>query len=500
MLSIDDQGPPPACPAPFNLAEYVLAPAGDRPDKIALAVLRVSGADRWSYARLSAAVTSAAAHLAARGIGPGDRVALRLSNSPDLPVAFLAAAWIGAVPVLIPEPWTPPEIAAALALTSPALILNDPALALPDRAAPILPISNLRHDAPAPPPHRGDPNRPGYIVFTSGTEGRSKPVLHAHRAIHARRMMWAGWYGLTPDDRILHPGAFNWTYTLGTGLLDPWAAGATALIPAPGTDARALALLLRRHDVTIFAGAPAHYRRLLASSAPLDLPTLRHGLSAGEKLSDTLREAWNAATARPIYEAFGMSECSTFLSGAPGRPAPPGTLGQAQPGRRIAILDEAGTPAPRGTPGRLAIDATDPGLMLGYLGDPPLARTGWYVTADMAEMSETGAITYLGRADDMMNAGGVRVSPQEVEAVLRSFPGIDDCAVMPVTVRAETSVIAAFFQSAAAPDMAALEAHMAARLAAYKRPRLYERLDALPRTATGKLNRRALRDGWKART
>ena len=194
-----------------------------------------------------------------------------------------------------------------------------------------------------------------------------------------------------------------------------------------------------------------------------------------------------------------MSECSTFLSGCPARPAPDGSLGYAQPGRRIAILDEAGAPLPRAVPGRLAIDARDPGLMLGYLGAPPVARSGWYVTADVAEMAGDGAITYHGRADDMMNAGGVRVSPQEVEAALRRFPGIDDCAVTTVTVKAETSVIAAFYQAAAAPDMAALEAHMAASLATYKRPRLYERCAALPRTATGKINRRALRDGWKAR-
>jgi acyl-coenzyme A synthetase/AMP-(fatty) acid ligase len=313
-------------------------------------------------------------------------------------------------------------------------------------------------------------------------------------------MMWEGWYGLTPEDRVLHPGAFNWTYTLGTGLLDPWARGATALIPAPGTAPGALALLMRRHEVTVFAGAPAHYRRLLKNGGALEFPALRHGLSAGEKLSESLRAAWERATGRPVFEAFGMSECSTFLSGCPARPAPEGTLGYAQPGRRIAVMGEDSAPLPRGAAGRLAIDVRDPGLMLGYLGAPPVPRADWYVTADMVEMAADGAVTYLGRSDDMMNAGGVRVSPQEVEAAMRSFPGIGDCAVTAVTVKAETSVIAAFFQAADDPDMAALETHMAARLAQYKRPRLYERVDALPRTATGKINRRALRDGWKAKT
>ena len=99
------------------------------------------------------------------------------------------------------------------------------------------------------------------------------------------------------------------------------------------------------------------------------MPKLRHGLSAGEKLPDPLREGWQAATGTPIHEALGMSECSTFISGSPARPAPPGTLGFAQPGRRIAILDTGGTPVAPGETGTLAVHRGDPGLMLGYLAE-----------------------------------------------------------------------------------------------------------------------------------
>ena len=102
----------------------------------------------------------------------------------------------------------------------------------------------------------GDPDRPGYIIYTSGTSGQPRAVTHAHRAIWARRMMWEGWYGLTENDRLLHAGAFNWTYTLGTGLLDPWTRGATALIPGKGVTPDTLGLLMQQHDATIFAAAP----------------------------------------------------------------------------------------------------------------------------------------------------------------------------------------------------------------------------------------------------
>jgi acyl-coenzyme A synthetase/AMP-(fatty) acid ligase len=316
-------------------------------------------------------------------------------------------------------------------------------------------------------------------------------------------MMRAGWDGMAATDRVLHAGAFNWTYTLGTGLLDPWSVGATALIPTEGTEAGALPLLLKRHDATIFAAAPAVYRRILAQHPRLDLPRLRHGLSAGEKLSPALRARWETATGRPVHEALGMSECSTFISGSPERAIPQGATGFPQTGRRVAVLAADGHPVPRGTPGELAVSAHDPGMFLGYLGAQDEAKSRfeneWFRTGDAAEMAEDGAITYLGRLDDMMNAGGVRVSPLEVEAALHDAPGIAEVAVTEVEVKADTTVIAAFYTAGAAASEDALAAFAATRLARYKCPRLWVHLPALPRTATGKIDRRALRAAHTAR-
>jgi acyl-coenzyme A synthetase/AMP-(fatty) acid ligase len=114
-----------------------------------------------------------------------------------------------------------------------------------------------------------------------------------------------------------------------------------------------------------------------------------------------------------------MSEVSTFISASPARPAPPGASGYPQPGRRVAVLDADGAPVPRGAPGTLAVHRDDPGLFLGYLNQPEdtAARFAgdWFLTGDTVSMADDGAITYLGRDDDMMNAGGYRVSPLEVE-------------------------------------------------------------------------------------
>lgn len=198
-----------------------------------------------------------------------------------------------------------------------------------------------------------------------------------------------------------------------------------------------------------------------------------------------------------------MSECSTFISGAPSRPAAPGTLGYAQPGRRIAILDAAGQPVARGTPGTLAIAADDPGLMLEYLGAPEAnaaRRSGkWFLTGDTAAMAEDGAVSYLGRNDDIMNAGGYRVSPVEVEHVMVHHPGVLEAACAEVQVSESATVIGCFYvpQGAAVSDKD-LSFHAHNQLAHYKCPRVFVPVTELPRGANGKLLRRTLPASYEA--
>lgn len=485
------------CPSPFNLAQYVLRAGRSTPDKIALAVLGPARAERWSYARLEAAVLGLAGGLLAHGLRPGDMVLLRLGNTPEFPVAFLGCVAAGLVPVPTAEGLTVPELDKVVPLVRPGLVLAAAGVALPtDPPCPVVTdLAGLMGHAPAD-FVAGDPDRLAYIVFTSGSSGVPKAVAHAHRAIWARRMMWQGWYGLRPDDRVLHAGAFNWTFTLGTGLLDPWAVGATALIAAPGTAPESLPLLLKRHDATILAAAPGVLRKIVNAGPLPALPKLRHALAAGEKLPEGVRARWSAAVGSTIHEALGMSECSTFVSGSPGRPAPEGTLGYPQPGRKIAIVTGAGVPVTAGDTGILAVHRSDPGLMLGYLdtsGDGaatlPLVH-GWFLTGDLVSADPDGALRYHGRRDDLMTTGGFRVSPLEVEAAFQGAPGVDDCAAAAVTVKADTQVIALAYAGDACPK--ALGALAKSRLARYKQPRLYLPLTALPRSANGKLDRRAL--------
>lgn len=487
----------------FNLAEYVLRAGALLPEKTALTVVSKDGQDIWNYQRLIAAVRGTATGLLALGLRPGQIVLLRLGNTPDFPVAYLGALAAGLVPVPTASALTETEVAKMIATLSPALVLRDPRVSCP-KAAATLDLEDLRGMRALPPApwHWGDPDRLGYIIYTSGTSGKPSAVMHAHRAIIARQMMIKGWYDMQASDRIMHAGAFNWTYTLGTGLMDPWTLGATALIPAPGTPPQDLPQLLKQHKATLFAAAPGVYRQMLKDQTAFELAHLRHGLSAGEKLSAPVRTAWHHATGTHIYEAFGMSECSTFISSAPNHPARAGTLGAPQPGRQVKIMTPDG-PAKTGAPGTIAIHRSDPGLMLGYYGAPEETaarfQAEWFLTGDQGVMDADLQVTYLGRNDDMMNAGGFRVSPLEVEAAFADMPGVAGFGATEVEIKPGVTVIAGFYTAPHPLDEAALDAYAKDKLARYKQPRLYVHLPALPTGANGKLQRRALRAEYEAR-
>jgi acyl-coenzyme A synthetase/AMP-(fatty) acid ligase len=329
-------------------------------------------------------------------------------------------------------------------------------------------------------------------------------VLHAQRLGLGREPMRDAWIGLREDDRMLHAGAMNWTYTLGVGLMDPFSRGASAILYNGPADPGVWPRLIARHKATIFAAVPGVYRQMLreASCTKQNFASLRHGVTAGEALAPVLRENFLRATGKPLFEALGMSEISTYISSGPRTPVRPGSPGRAQPVRQLAILplEEGENPLPPGESGLIAVHRSDPGLMLGYWNRPEaeaeVFRGDWFVGGDVAEIDSNGYFWLHGRRDDLMNAGGFRVSPAEVEAVLSHAPGVLDVAVAERKVRSDVTAICAFVVPAAdaLPDEAALRAHCAEHLAAYKIPKKYVFLDKLPRTKNGKIARRLLPD------
>jgi acyl-coenzyme A synthetase/AMP-(fatty) acid ligase len=495
----------------FNIAAYCLAEAARRtPSKAALIVIAdaaaKSPAEIWTYGDLEDAVLRCAAALRASGLAPGDRILIRLENTSAYAILFFGAIAAGLVALPASSQLTAAETMFLITDSGAAAIAaaDDLALDVPAgvrRFAPQEVARMMRHGERATYAAIAADN-PAFLIYTSGTTANPKGVLHAQRSALGRRPMYGGWYDLRPDDRVLHAGAFNWTFTLGTGLTDPWANGATAIIYTGERDPALWPRLIASTEATLFAAVPGVYRQILKYANPTrsGLPSFRHGLVAGETPPPSLFDEWAARTGTELYEALGMSEISTYISSAPSVPRKPGAIGKPQPGRRVAILPaEGGEEAlPAGSEGLIAVDRSDPGLMLGYWHRPSeeaaVLRGQWFIGGDLGVMDADGYVTHTGRNNDIMKALGYRVSPLEVEAVLARHASVAEVACAEIQVRGDVSVIGAFIvphgeRQPSAPEIAAFAAE---RLAAYKCPREIRFVEALPRTANGKIKRSEL--------
>ncbi len=508
----DDRHPP----ARFNAARYCLgANAAARPDKTALVMVGEGGAvASLTFGEADRAVRGIAAGLLARGLKPGDRIMIRMGNEADYVLVYFGALAAGLVALPSSPQLTPAEAAflmensgaAAVAVASGCAV--DPASLAGRILLEPRDIAAMRAGEPLPDYADTAADDPATLVYTSGTTSRPKGVLHAHRTIYGRRPMLAHWLGLTEADVMLHAGTMNWTYTLGVGITDPWAAGATAVLYNGPRDPGVWPRLIAAHGATVFAAVPSLYRQILkyGDLTAHDLSTLRHGCTAGEALPGELLETWTRATGKPLYEALGMSEISTYVSSGPTIPVRPGSPGRPQPGRRVAILPVDGPhePLPSGEIGLLAVHRSEPGLMLGYWNRPDeetqVLRGNWFVGGDLARLDADGYLWFEGRNDDLMNAMGYRVSPNEVEGVLATHPDVAEVGVAELRVRADVSVVCGFvvLQPDARPDAEVLLAWCRERLAAYKCPREIRFLDALPRTANGKVQRKRLAEAVSA--
>lgn len=499
-------------PPYLNLAEYCLAGAARAaPDKSALLVYTDAEtgapAEVWTFAGLEDAVLRVAAALQDRGIAKGKRLLIRLDNTSTFPILFLGTIAAGLVAVPASSQLTAEEAEFLLSDTGASVVAL--AAQLPRGTIPAGVAVLYEDEIKALMQHhrRADYARtqaedPAYLLYTSGTTARPKGVVHAQRVGPGRSPTYQSWYAIRSNDRMLHAGAFNWTYTLGTGLIDPWANGATSLIFAGEKTPEVWPALIRSSSATLFAAVPSLIRQILKYAPPgrIALGNLRHAMIAGEKPPEDLFAAWRERTGLELYEALGMSEISTYISTCPEVPRRPGTAGKPQRGRRIAILpvEDGETPLPAGEEGLIAVHRSDPGLMLGYWNRPDeeaeVYRGEWFLGGDLGIMDQDGYVTHTGRANDIMKAFGYRVAPQEVEAAIAQCPGVAEVACAEVRVRADVSVIGAFVvkKPDAAVDAETVKRFASEHLAAYKCPKEVFVIDALPRTPNGKVRRNVL--------
>jgi acyl-coenzyme A synthetase/AMP-(fatty) acid ligase len=448
------------------------------------------------------------------GIAAGERVLVRLPNSIDYPTAFLGAIKRGAIAVPTSTLLTPEEVR-YLVEDSQAIALVVDAAAWQAMRPAIEGAGKLRHvilggpalegqlalvSTPAP-AERTRASDPAYLVYTSGTTGYPKGVLHGHRSLIGRTPAATHWFDFDPseEDRILHSGKFNWTYVLGSALMDPLYRGKTVIAHEGRNDATTWPTLIAKHGATIFIGVPTVYRQILqkTSFGKADVPTLRHCMSAGEHLSDEMFALWKERFGLDIYEAVGMSEISYYLSQGKDHPIRPGSAGFAQPGHDIRLLDpDTLEEVPPGEEGMICIPEGDPGLFLRYWNlpdeDARLRRGGWFLTGDYARRDADGYLWFLGRKDDIIKSFGYRVSPYEVERVMKGHPDVADCACVGEDVERDKRLVVAYViareESGVTPD--ALLDYARTHLAAYKAPKVVYLAREFPRTRNGKILRR----------
>jgi acyl-coenzyme A synthetase/AMP-(fatty) acid ligase len=480
-----------------------------------------------TYGELARRTSQFAQLIRKHGIAAGDRVLIRLPNSLDYPTAFLGAMKAGCIAVPTSTLLTAEEVIYLAKDSGAAVLTLDHATweALAPRASEmpqlrfVLLAGEGRAVESAVPslrlgpaletitsfsaPHATRASDPAYLVYTSGTTGYPKGVLHAHRALIGREPASEYWFNFDPKqvDRILHSGKFNWTYVLGSGLMDPLYRGKTVIVHEGKNDAQLWMRLIAKHGATIFIGVPTIYRQIVQKTAATraDVPTLRFCMSAGEHLSDDMLASWRERFGMDIFEAVGMSEFSYYLSQSVHRPIRAGSAGFAQPGHDIRLLNpDTLAEVARGEEGMIAIPESDPGLFLRYWNLPEetakLKHDGYFFTGDYARIDDDGYLWFLGRRDDIIKSFGYRVSPYEVERVLKSHPAVADCACIGETLEKDKLIVVAYViaQPGAAVTPAELQSFGQQHLAAYKAPKRIYLAKDFPRTKNGKILRREI--------
>jgi acetyl-CoA synthetase len=486
------------------------------------------GTTTATYRDLSHRSNQFAQLLRKHGVGAGDRVLVRLPNSLEYPIAFFGAMKVGAIVVPTSTLLTPDEVqylvndSGAKALVLDKASWTQLASTLKSRGnielvlttgegqqtefagVTVLDLSRAMRDITVfSAPHATRANDPAYLVYTSGTTGYPKGVLHAHRALIGREPASQYWFDFdkTKVDRIVHSGKFNWTYVLGSALMDPLYRGKTVIVHEGKNDAMLWPRLIAKHSATIFIGVPTIYRQIVQKTniTKADVPSLRFCMSAGEHLSDDMLSIWRERFGMDIFEAVGMSEFSYYLSQSIHRPIRAGSAGFPQPGHNIRLVNpetlEATAP---GDEGMIVIPETDPGLFLRYWNLPDetakLRHDGLFFTGDHARVDEDGYWWFLGRRDDIIKSFGYRVSPYEVERVMKSHESVADCACVAEVIEKDKLIVVAYVIAqpgqTISPDT--LMKWGQSQLAAYKAPKRIYVAREFPRTKNGKILRREI--------
>ena len=531
----------------FNASVYLLDRQVEAGRGGHLAVTGPAGS--LTYAELSQRVAELSSGLQALGVRPEERVLLVTSDRPETVITFLALLRMGAVAVPVSTMYNGTELGELLrdtrarvvvatgefaAVTQEAMSLAPEATALVLIGEPGQPGQPGQAGQPGQTGGSGQPGEPvpageagtqswadvlaegqraepaapygtwfdspGFWLYTSGTTGTPKAAMHRHGSIarvcetYAHQVL-----GITPGDRCYSVAKLFFAYGIGNSLFFPFSVGATALLdPARATPAGAAARLAEDRPSLFFAG-PAFFAALLAADVPPQaFASVRLATSAGEALPAEIYRRFTSRYGVDIIDGLGSTEAlHIFISNQPGA-VRPGTSGTVVPGYEARLVDDHDEPVANGHPGRLLVrgDSIATGYWCRTATTRQVFQGEWLRTGDTYVRSEDGFYTCLGRTNDMIKAGGIWVSPTEVEARIVQHESVAECAVVGHRDAdgLEEVVACVVPMPGTAVDGDQLIAFCREGLAAFKRPRQVLVLEGLPKTATGKIQRVVVRE------
>ncbi|MEI9851248.1 MAG: AMP-binding protein [Sphingomonas sp.] len=463
----------------------LIAPAGDRP------LLIEDGRTVVTYAGLDAATAAWAAALARAGAKPGDRIVVQVDKSAANVLLYLASLRAGLVYVPLNTAYTVEELAYFIADADPSVILVDPARAAAVRAlAPAAAVLTLdaRGEGIATPPAafetvpRG-PDDLAAILYTSGTTGRSKGAMLSHANLSSNALTLVEQWRFTADDVLIHALPVYHVHGLFVALHCALLSGA-AIRFHRSFDADAI--LADMAGSTVLMGVPTFYVRLAAHPGLTRkaAANMRLFVSGSAPLLESTFAGFEARTGHRILERYGMTEAGMITSNPYEGPRVPGTVGMPLPGVEARLRDEV-------------LEIRGPNLFKGYWRNPEktaedMREGGWFATGDIATMDEGGRVAIVGRAKDLIIAGGLNIYPKEIELAIDAIPGIGESAVIGVPHADLGEAVVAVCTRTGAIDEGQVLAALAG-LARFKQPRRVVFADTLPRNAMGKVQKAELR-------
>jgi amino acid adenylation domain-containing protein len=506
-------GPGPAAAASASVLTLLAAAAGRGPDLIALEGETVG----LSYSHLERRVEELARRLLDLGVGPEVRVGILAERSPEMVVALLAVLRAGGAYLPLDPAWPPARLELVLADAAAALVLAQPGLAarLPAgcHGVALAPVAPVAPAAPAAAPTARERPADGglpsagwplerlvYVIYTSGSTGTPKAVGVTDAGLANLAAAQAAAFGLGPGSRVLQFAALGFDASV-SEIFATLVSGATLCLAGADelVSAEALTALLRRRAITCVTLPPP----LLALMAPQGLPALATVVAAGEACPAEVAAAWSPG--RRFIDAYGPTEttvCATWTVVDEAAAPPP--IGRPLAGARAYLLDARLQPAASGQPGELYLGGA--GVARGYLGRPELTAASFvpdpwgggvgdrlYRSGDRARALPDGRLLFLGRGDHQVKVRGYRIEPGEVEAALRRHPQVLDAVVVCRAGAGGNRLVAYCVPAPGAPPAwGELRGWLQERLPAYMVPEVLVPLAALPLTAHGKVDRRAL--------